>query len=223
MDTTQIGDSQPAANGPERGAPAQAPGPPDVLIGAGGEPLTLGLAVFMVGALTIGMTFVGVFPAAATGELIPVAVFTTGLLLLVTTVWGLLRGQSVLTGIFGTVAGLFLSFGVLVMGLYHNWFAITPAAAPSAEAIFFIAFGCWFALLLVPSVKLPVTYTITIALVVVAIGLGSAGLLAPSATLLQAAGGSFLTVSFFLAWLWLNTCTAQVGLKAWPPLGRPLA
>jgi len=137
MDTTQVGgDSLPAASVAETTA---APAPPDVLIGAGGEPLTLGLSVFLIGALTLGMTFVGVFPAAATGELIPVAIFTTGILLLVTTVWGLLRGQSVLTGIFGTVAGLFLSFGVLVMGLYHNWFAITPTAVPSAEAIFFIA------------------------------------------------------------------------------------
>src|SRR5487761_1163080 len=76
-------------------AAAAAAARPDVLIGAGGDPLSLGLAVFLVGALTLGMTFVGVFPAAATGELIPVAVFTTGLLLLITTVWGLLRGQSV--------------------------------------------------------------------------------------------------------------------------------
>ena len=221
MSATQMGgDSHTAAEAPVT-AP-EAPAAPDVLVGAGGEPLALGLAVFLVGALTLGMTFVGVFPAAATGELIPVAVFTTGLLLLITTVWGLLRGQSVLTGIFGTVAGLFLSFGVLVMGLYHNWFAITPAAVPSAEAIFFIAFGCWFTLLLVPSVKLPVFYTITIALVVVSIGLGSAGLLAPSATLLQAAGGGFLAVSFCLAWLWLNTHTEQVGLKVWPPIGNPL-
>jgi hypothetical protein len=221
MSTTETG-NDPAAVASVPGT-AAVPEPPDVLIGAGGDPLALGLSVFLIGALVLGMTFVGVFPVAATGVLVPVAVFTTGLLLLITAGWGVLRGESVLTGIFGTVAGLFLSFGVLVAGLDHNWFAIPPAAVPSAEAIFFIAFGCWFALLLVPSVKLPVIYTITIALVVIAIGLASAGLLAPSATLQQAAGGDFLAVAFCLAWLWLNTHTAAVGLKPWPPLGEPLA
>lgn len=204
-------------------AAAAAAARPDVLIGAGGDPLSLGLSVFLIGALTLGMTFVGVFPAAAVGVVVPVAVFTTGLLLLVTAVWGLLRGESLLTGIFGTVAGLFTSFGILVLGLDHNWFAIPPTAVPSAEAIFFIAFGCWFALLLVPSLRLPVTYTVTIALVVVAIGLACAGLLSPSATLLQAAGGDFLAVAFCLSWLWLNTHTTAVGMKPWPPLGKPLS
>lgn len=86
MSATQMGgDAHTAAGVP---VTAEVPAVPDVLVGAGGELLTLGLTVFMVGALTLGMTFVGVFPAGATGVLVPVVVFTSGLLLLVTTVWG---------------------------------------------------------------------------------------------------------------------------------------
>jgi hypothetical protein len=64
LSTTQTGnDSAAVASVP---GTAAVPKPPDVLIGAGGDPLALGLSVFLIGALVLGMTFVGVFPAAAT-------------------------------------------------------------------------------------------------------------------------------------------------------------
>jgi hypothetical protein len=51
--------------------PVAASSPPDVLIGAGGDPLALGVSVFAIGALTLGMLFVGVFPAGAVGAAVP--------------------------------------------------------------------------------------------------------------------------------------------------------
>jgi succinate-acetate transporter protein len=200
-----------------------APGTPDVRIGAGGEPLALGASVFLIGALTLGMAFTGVFPAGATGVGVPVAIFASGLGLFLTALWGFFRGETLLSGIFGTVAGLFVSFGVLLMGLYHNWFAIPAASVSSAEAIFFIAYACWFALLLVPSVKLPLVYTVAITVVVVSLSLGAAGELAAKPGLLQTAGAGFLVVSFCLALLLTNVNTTSVGMKPWPPLGQPLA
>ena len=98
---------------------AEAPSPSDVLIGAGGDPLALGVSVFAIGARTLGMLFVGVFPAGAAGVAVPIAIFTTGVPLLLTAV-GALSAGSRFSGIFGTVAGLFMSFGFLVVGLAHN-------------------------------------------------------------------------------------------------------
>jgi uncharacterized protein len=195
---------------------------PDIRIGAGGDPVALGASVFLVGALTFGMTFTGVFPAGATGVAVPVAIFVSGLGLFLTALWGLFRGETLLSAIFGTVAGLFLSFGVLLLGLYHNWFAIPAASVPSAEAIFFITFACWFALLLVPSVKLPLVYLIAISVVVASLSLAAAGELAAKPGLLQTAGAGFLVVSFCLALLLTNVNTTAVGIKPWPPLGKPL-
>jgi succinate-acetate transporter protein len=231
MADTQADSVHAPANTPHSKATIDAPYPmesppspdtPDIRIGAGGEPLGLGASVFLVGALTFGMAFTGVFPAGATGVGVPVAIFASGLGLFLTALWGLFRGETILSAIFGTVAGLFVSFGVLLMGLYHNWFAIPAASVPSAEAIFFIAYACWFALLLVPSVKLPLLYTIALTVVVVSLALAAIGELAGKPGLLQTAGAGFLVISFLLALLLTNVNTTAVGMKPWPPLGKPL-
>jgi succinate-acetate transporter protein len=194
----------------------------DVRVGAGGEPLALGAAAFFIGALTVGMTFIGAFPPAAVGVGVPVAIFLSGLALTITALWGLFRGETLLTEIFGIVAGLFTSFGILLLGLAHNWFAIPPAAVPAAEGIYFIAFCCWFALLLIPSVKLPFMYTFTIFWVVVSLALAAAGELVAVPELLQGAGAGFLLIALCLAVFLTNANTASVGMKPWPPLGQPL-
>jgi hypothetical protein len=215
-DVTAIDEARPAA------VPGPASTPPDVLIGAGGDPLALGASVFAIGALTLGMLFVGVFPAAAVGVAVPVTVFTSGIPLILTTVWGLLRGMSVLAGIFGTVAGLFTTFGFLVIGLDHNWYAIPAADVPSAQAVYFIAFACYFLFLLVPSLQLPRLFTIAIALVFVGLSLAAAAQLAARPVLGQIAGADFLVIAFVLFWLFLNVHATAVGVKPWPPLGKPL-
>jgi len=60
-----------------------------------------------------------------------------------------------------------------VVGLAHNWYAIPAADVPAAEAAYFIAFGSYFLFLLVPSLRLPGIYTLTITLVVLGLGLRS--------------------------------------------------
>lgn len=206
----------------QAGIPVPASAPPDVLIGAGGDPLALGVSVFAIGALTLGMLFVGVFPAAAVGVAVPVTIFTSGIPLILTTVWGFIRGQSVLAGIFGTVAGLFTTFGFLVIGLDHNWYAIPAADVPAAQAVYFIAFACYFLFLIVPSLQLPRLFTIAIVLVFVGLALAAAAQLAARPVLAQIAGADFLVIAFVLFWLFLNVHTTAVGVKPWPPLGKPL-
>jgi len=116
----------------QAGIPVPASAPPDVLIGAGGDPLALGVSVFAIGALTLGMLFVGVFRPPLSGRR-PGYHLYQRIPLILTTVWGFIRGQSVLAGIFGTVAGLFTTFGFLVIGLDHNWYAIPAADVPAAQ------------------------------------------------------------------------------------------
>jgi len=76
--------------------------------------------------------------------------------------------------------------------------------------------------LLVPSLRLPGIYTLTITLVVLGLGLAAASELAAAPVLAQAAGAVFLAITFLLFWLFLNVHTTAVGMKPWPPLGKPL-
>jgi hypothetical protein len=193
-----------------------------VHLGAGSEPLALGAAVFAIGALTLGMVFVGVFPASIAGVAIPIVTFTSGVALLITTVWGIFLGQTLLAGIFGTVAGLFLTFAAMSIGIVHNWYGIPAAEAPTAEAVYFIAFCCYFAFLIVPALRLPRIFPAIVGLVVIGLALAAASQLTGDAALAKVAGGDFLAITLGLFWIWLNVNMTAMGMKHLPALGDPV-
>lgn len=202
----------------ERTAPA---GPTEVVVGAGGDPLIIGLPIFAVGSLALGMVLIGFIPATALGAIVPIVVFGTGLYLAVVTVWAALLGQTMVAGITGTFSGFWLSLGALVVGLQHNWYGVTAAQAGSAQELFFIAWGCLFLFLLVPCLRLPAVYPAVVALVVAALALAAASLHTGNSELLTVAGYLILTFAFLGFCAFLNVSLTAMGAKRpFPPLGK---
>lgn len=219
---------------PEQQARHEAPPPPAredtpaptvtaVTVGAGGDPLIVGLPVFAVGSLALGMALAGFVPATALGAIVPIIVLGTGLYQLVVTVWAALLGQSIVAGIFGTFSGFWLSLGALLVGLQHGWYGIAVAQAGATQELFFIAWGCLFAFLLIPCLRLPAVYPAVVGLVVAALALAAASLQTGVAELLTVAGYIILVFAFLGFYAFVNVgLTAMGAKKPFPPLGKPL-
>src|SRR5215469_921965 len=104
-----------------------------------GDPGLLGLPSFIVGTVAIALVFIGVVPAGNTGAALPIILAATATGMFIAAIWAAAIGQSAMAGINGTFAGFWLSYAVLVLGLTHNWFGITPAATIASEKLFLIA------------------------------------------------------------------------------------
>jgi len=91
-------------------APVEQPPVRGVILGAG-DPLTVGLIFFGIAALALGMSLVGpeldFLPARSQAAIIPILVMGAGLFQVVTAVWAILMGQSLVAAIFSTFSGLF--------------------------------------------------------------------------------------------------------------------
>jgi hypothetical protein len=196
------------------------PGPTGIVVGAGGDPLIVGLPIFAVSSLALGMALVGVVPATALGAVVSIMVFATGLFLTVVTVWAALLAQTMVAGITGTFAGFWLSFGALLLGLGHNWYGVATADVAATQGLFFIAWGCLFLFLLVPCLRLPAVYPAVVALVVATLALAAAGAKTGDVGLLKSAGYVLLVVSLLGFCAFLNVALTAMGAKRpFPPLG----
>ncbi|HUY47135.1 MAG TPA: GPR1/FUN34/YaaH family transporter [Streptosporangiaceae bacterium] len=213
-----VGDLQHAAHAPGTLGPA----PTGVLIGAGSDPLMLGLPAFVVGWTCVGLALVGVVPAAAVGGIIPILLLGTGVFQLIAAVWAFLLGQSLVAAIFGLFSGIAFAFSMFLLGLFHNWFAIPAADVAGVEALFTISWGIVFVFLAWIMFKLPAVYGVIIILVLTALGLLSAAYLTGNANLVTAGGAAVLAFSALGAYAWLNVASEAGGGPAWPPLGPPL-
>lgn len=184
-----------------------------------GDPTGGTVALLAVVVILLGLQDTGAISAASAGLLVPVLLLAgIGMLLL-----GLLavrKGDNIIGLFFSTFGPFVASFGLLIAGLLHGWWAVPPADIPHAEAAFLMAWTIvltvWFFLSLV----LPAIFTILLTFVDVAlwclvIGIWntSAGPQKVAGWLLFATGAGAL---YFGAALWL----AWVGF-ATLPVGRP--
>jgi len=75
-------------------APVAEPQPRGVVVGAGGDPLSVGLIFFGIASLALGMSLIGpeldFLPARSQAAIIPILVMGAGLFQIVTTVWAIL-------------------------------------------------------------------------------------------------------------------------------------
>jgi succinate-acetate transporter protein len=186
-----------------------------------GDPAILGLPIFVVGSTALGFSLVGYVPDAASGVIVPVIFAATGLGLVISTLWAAALGQTMVASIFGLFAGFWLSFAVLVLGLFHNWLLIPAANVNRSIALFLISWAIVMGALTVATLRLPVSYTAVVALVVVALVLRTLGVLNADSTLNNAAG----IVAFMFAglgvYLFLGAADAATGGRGLP-LGPPL-
>jgi uncharacterized protein len=123
-----------------------------------GDPAILGLPIFVVGSIALGLSLVGYVPDAAGGVIVPVIFAATGLGLVISTVWAAALGQTMVASILGLFAGFWLSFSMLVLGVFHNWLLIPAANINKSIALFLISWSIVMAALTIATLRLPVSY-----------------------------------------------------------------
>lgn len=186
-----------------------------------GDPSVLGLPVFLVGSVALGLTLVGYVPAEAVGAPLAIIVAATGVGLVIAAVWAAALGQSVVSAVFGIFAGFWLSYAGLVLGLTHNWFGIPPAAAVKSQELFLLSWVLLIGMLTAVTLRLPSAFTLLFGLVDLALLLALLSTVNSSVPLERAAGGvvfAFVAVGFYL---FVNAASAATGGLPLP-LGRPV-
>jgi succinate-acetate transporter protein len=188
---------------------------------AAGDPAILGLPAFVVGSIALALALVGYVSPAAAGSAVPIILLATGLGLVISTAWAAALGQTLVACIFGLFAGFWLSYGALVLGLNHNWFAIPAHDVTHTVALFQISWAVVLAALTVATLRLPSAFTAVVGLVVLALVLLVLGTLNTDATLTKAAGYVTFVFAALGIYLFLSAASAAGGGKAYP-LGRPV-
>jgi succinate-acetate transporter protein len=187
-----------------------------------GDPAILGLPIFAAGSVALGLALVGFVPAAAVGSVLPIVLAATGLGLLIATLWSAAVGQTIVAGIFGLFSGFWLSYGFLLLGLDHGWFAIPAPNVNRSVELFLITWAVVMFSLTVASMRLPLAYTLVFALVVVALVLLIFGTIDANATLNKAAGYVALVFAALGLYLFLGAASSATGGRGYP-LGPPLS
>ena len=193
----------------------------DTAAAPAGDPMALGLPVFIVGSIALGLTLVGMVPAAAVGAPLAIILAATSVGLFVATIWSAAVGQSAVASVFGTFGGFWLSYAVLVLGLTHNWFVIPATAVTNTEELFLTAWLIIIVALTLATLRLPVAFTALLGLVDLALLLVLLGTSQGSAGVTKA--GGVVVLAFAALGIYLFVGTASTATGGGPvPLGKPL-
>ena len=202
--------------------------PPAPVIGPmAGDPSMLGLASFIAGSIALGLGLVGVVPFGVLGAPLAIILAATAVGLLLAAIWSAALGQSAVAAVFGIFGTFWLSYAVLVLGLDHNWFAITAVAVIATVKLFLVTWLVIIVMLTLATLRLPSAFSVLFALIDLALLLlflgfaqaSAAGV--PSSGLLKAAGWVILLFAALGVYLFFGAASAGTGGKALP-LGRPL-
>jgi hypothetical protein len=186
-----------------------------------GDPAMIGVPTFIVGATALGLVLTGYVPASAVGASIAVILPATGLGQIVAAVWAASLGESAVASVFGIFAGFWISYSVLVLGLIHNWFGISAAAAVATQGVFLIAWLILIVLLTLATLRLPAAFTVLFVLIDIALALVLYGTVGGS-TAATTAGG-YVTFAFTAVGVYLFASAAFAATGGKPlPLGRPV-
>ncbi len=185
-----------------------------------GDPTGLGLACFIMGAVALGLSLVGVVPARALGA--PLAIIlgaTSGAdhhddL-------GAALGQSAVATVFGIFAAFWLSYFLLVTALIRGWFGILAPDVTSTLELFLITWLVVVVMLTLATLRLPVSFTVVFVLVAVTVLLVLLGTEQASSGLTKTAGYFLLAAAAVGVYLFFNSVSLATGGKALP-LGSPL-
>jgi succinate-acetate transporter protein len=211
-----------------RSSVAEAPPAAAPVVGPmAGDPAMLGLAVFIAGSVALGLAIVGVVPAGVLGAPLAIILTATALGLLLATIWAAAVGQSAVAAVFGIFGTFWLSYAVLVLGLDHNWFAITVTAVIATVRLFLLSWLIVALMLTLATMRLPAAFTVLFALVSLALLLlllaweETSPLGVPSSGLLKTGGYVVLVFAALGVYLFFGAASAGTGGKGLP-LGKPL-
>src|SRR6201992_1307633 len=186
-----------------------------------GDPLMLGLPVFIAGATALGLGLVGVVPATATGASLPIILASTAIGPSTARFWAPALGQTAVAAVLGIFAGFWFSYAVLVLGLTHNWFGITAAAAQSTQELFLVAWLVTIVMLTLATLRLPIAYTALFFVVDIALLLVFLGVNQASTGMLKAGGYAVLVFTAIGVYLFFGAASLATGGPAMP-LGKAL-
>jgi succinate-acetate transporter protein len=147
--------------------------------------------------------------------------FSTGIGLLLATVWAIAVGQSVVACVFGIFSGFWLSYSALLLGLGHNWFGIANADITHSVAAFLITWLVIIGLLTLAVLRLPFAFTLVNVLIDLALVLILVGTIQGSASLDKAGGWAAFLFAAVGAYLFVGSASVATGGKPLP-LGRPV-
>jgi succinate-acetate transporter protein len=202
--------------------------PPAPVIGPmAGDPSMLGLASFIAGSVALGLGLVGVVPFGVLGAPLAIILAATAVGLLLAAIWSAALGQSAVAAVFGIFGTFWLSYAVLVLGLDHNWFAITAVAVVATVKLFLVTWLVIIVMLTLATFRLPSAFSVLFALIDLALLLlflafaqaSAAGV--PSSGLLKAGGWVVLVFAALGVYLFFGAASAGTGGKSLP-LGNPL-
>jgi succinate-acetate transporter protein len=189
-----------------------------------GDPQLVAAPVFTIGSIALAFQLTQYVSPVALGTPLAIILGTTGLFLLVSTIWAAGVGQSFVACFAGTFGGFWISYGILVLALQHDWFKIPVGDVGRTVAIFAIAFAAFFFFLTLASLRLPIIYTAIFGLVVVALCFVAAAYLKTpiDLDLLKVAG--YVTFVFAGLGMWLSWTVMNLSLggPVFPPLGPPV-
>jgi uncharacterized protein len=143
------------------------------------------------------------------------------------TIWCAALGQSAVAAVFGIFGTFWLSYGALVLGLDHNWFAITTTAVLATVKLFLVTWLVVIIMLTLATLRLPSAFTgvfvlVDLALLLLLLAFANASPLGvPSTGLLKTAGYVVLVFAALGIYLFAGAAAAGTGGKPLP-LGRPL-
>lgn len=163
--------------------PAAAAGP------LAGDPSVLGLIVFIPGGVSLGLALTGYMTLFAG---VAVFLFVTGLGQIAATIWAAALGQTAVAAVFGLFASFWISLGVQLTGLTHNWFGI-PADDKVLQG-YLISYIVIFAILTVTTLRLPLAFTAIFGLVTVTFVFVLIGVLDTSTTVWNTIAGYLVFV-----------------------------
>ena len=192
-----------------------------------GNPAMLGLPSFIAGSVALGLGLAGAVPAGVLGAPLAIILAATAIGLLLSATWSAAIGQTAVAGIFGIFGTFWLSYGVLVLGLDHNWFAISVTAVLATVKLFLLTWLIIIVMLTLATLRLAVAFTavfalIDLALLLLYIAFAQASPLGvPSSGLLKAAGYVVLVFAALGVYLFFDSASVATGGKALP-LGKPL-
>ena len=193
-----------------------------------GDPQVLGWLVFVVGSTCLGLQLVGFVNQGALGAPLAIIFGATAFGLLVSAVWAAYLGQTFVAGAFGVFCGFWISYTALVLGLTHNWFGIAALTKTDSGVVkdtvlaFLLAWAITMALLTLATIRLPLAYTIDVALVDAALWIlfiANSG--SDPSGLTKVAGVVVFTFAALGAYIWLSAADQSLGGPGYP-LGKPI-
>jgi uncharacterized protein len=186
-----------------------------------GDPLALGMPSFIVGSVALGMVLIGFVSPLGVGASLPIILAATAAGLFISAIWAMGLGQSAVALVLGVLAGFWLSYAFLLLGLMHGWFGIGLVDLKSTQELFLTAWIVVFSMLVLATLRLALAFTAVLLLVDVAVILILVGVASLSANWLKAGGSVAFLFAAVGIYIFFGTASVATGGKALP-LGRPI-